>query len=168
MFYFLHFIAKESLGIGTKNSWSIGLSESHLFSLFLHAPLRSKQAPRAKHSSKIKSMAPEYKEREEDNMNGADTPIITFNSTSLDWPAEDELEEVEVQCAGRAYLAYESRLLSLRDFLHGSSFHANNAVDSSAAAASDAAEENNKKEYDLLNMSEKKLDKLNYYQVLQR
>ena len=112
-------------------------------------------------------MAPEYKEREEDNMNGADSPIITFNSTSLDWPAEDELEEIEVQCAGRAYLAYESSLLSLRDFLHGSSFHANNAVDSSAATDTAAADEN-KKEYDLLNMSEKKLDKLNYYQVLQR
>ena len=115
-------------------------------------------------------MAPEYKEREEDNMSGADSPIITFNSTtSLDWPADDELEEVEVQCAGSAYLAYESRLLSLRDFLHGSSFHSNNAgdVDSSAANASDAAVEN-KKEYDLINMTEKKLAKLNYYQVLQR
>ena len=112
-------------------------------------------------------MAPEYKERE-DNMSGADGPIITFNST-LDWPAEDELEEVEVQCAGRAYLAYESRLLSLRDFLHGSSFHANNVngVDSSAANSSAAAEESTK-EYDLLTMSEKKLAKLNYYQVLQR
>ncbi len=116
-------------------------------------------------------MAPEYKEREEDNMNGADSPIITFNSTSLDWPADDELEEVEVQCAGRAYLAYESRLLSLRDFLHGSSFHnqGNNTggVDSSAAGANADADES-KKEYDLLSMSAKKLAKLNYYQVLQR
>jgi hypothetical protein len=166
--YFMNFIAKESLvGIGTKNSWC---SVCRITS-FLHLALRTKQAAstRAKHFvHKTKSMAPEYKEREEDNMNGADTPIITFNSTSLDWPAEDELEEVEVQCAGRAYLAYESRLLSLRDFLHGSSFHANNAVDSSAADASAAADESNKKEYDLLNMSEKKLDKLNYYQVLQR
>eukprot|EP00986_Skeletonema_menzelii_P011600 scaffold6046_cov158-Skeletonema_menzelii.AAC.4 len=101
-------------------------------------------------------------------MSDADSPIITFNST-LDWPAEDELEEVEVQCAGRAYLAYESRLLNLRDFLHSSSFHANNVngVDSSAADASAASDES-MKEYDLLNMSEKKLAKLNYYQVLQR
>ncbi|KAL7438068.1 hypothetical protein ACHAXM_006023 [Skeletonema potamos] len=113
-------------------------------------------------------MAPEYKEREEDNMNGADIPIITFNSTSLDWPADDELEEVEVQCAGRAFLAFESRLLSLRDFLHDSSFH-NKGNDTGGVAASDsAAADDNKKEYDLLSMSEKKLAKLNYYQVLQR
>ena len=119
-------------------------------------------------------MAPEYKEREEDiNMNG-DSPIITFNSAAaLDWPDElDELEEVEVQCAGRAYLAYESRLLSLREFLHGSSFHNQgintNGLDASSANASAADDDNNKKEYDLLTMSERKLSKLTYYQVLQR
>jgi len=44
------------------------------------------------------SMAPEYKEREEDSNNMSDgNPIITFSS-ALDWP-EEPLEEVEVQCA---------------------------------------------------------------------
>ena len=100
-------------------------------------------------------------------MSDADSPIITFSESSLDWP--DELEEVEVQCAGSAYLAYESRLLSLRDFLHDSTFHNNTAggTDSSAANTRATATET-KKEYDLLSMSERKLAKLSYYQVLQR
>ena len=112
-------------------------------------------------------MAPEYKEREEDSNNMSDgSPIITFSS-ALDWP--DELEEVEVQCAGRAYLAYESRLLNLREFLHGSSFHnQDNNVNAPAADASAAAGDEDGKKYDLLTMSERKLKKLTYYQVLDR
>ena len=114
------------------------------------------------------SMAPEYKEREEDSNNMSDgSPIITFSST-LDWP-EEPLEEVEVQCAGRAYLAYESRLLNLREFLHGSSFHnQDNNTNAPEADASAAAGDDDGKKYDLLTMSERKLKKLTYYQVLDR
>ena len=113
-------------------------------------------------------MAPEYKEREEDSNNMSDgSPIITFSS-ALDWP-EEPLEEVEVQCAGRAYLAYESRLLNLREFLHGSSFHNQDKnTNAPAADASATAGGDDGKKYDLLTMSERKLKKLTYYQVLDR
>lgn len=106
-------------------------------------------------------------------MRGDSSTIITFNSAAaLDWPTDDELDEVEVQCAGRGYLAYESRLLSLREFLHSSSFYNQgghtSGVDSSACNASATHENKKKKEYDLLAMSEAKLNKLTYYQVLHR
>jgi len=99
-------------------------------------------------------------------------PIITSIS-SLDWPTDD-LEETVIQCAGKSYLAYESNLLNRRDFLYSSSFYKNG--DGSAAANNDASNtstDNNgeggkKKEYDLLTMSERKLEKLSYYQVLAR
>ncbi|KAL7536125.1 hypothetical protein ACHAWF_005369 [Thalassiosira exigua] len=100
-------------------------------------------------------------------------PIVTFVS-GLDWPADDDddgLEETVIQCAGKSYLAYESRLLGRRDFLHTSSFYQNGAA-SAAATPVDSDDGGKgggkKKEYDLLTMSERKLSKLNYYQVLQR
>jgi curved DNA-binding protein CbpA len=109
-------------------------------------------------------------------------PIITFVS-ALDWPDDDaELEEVEIQCAGRSYLSYESRLLNRREFLHGSSFRSSSAAGGGTAADDcedddddDAAGKKKsgggvgaKKEFDLLTMSDRKLKKLSYYQVLSR
>jgi len=121
-------------------------------------------------------MAPELKE-EIDTMPHPE-PIVITSISSLDWPTDDDdaLEETVIQCAGRSYLAYESRLLNRREFLHSSSFYrsANNASSSSSSASAKAAlvdddkDGDKKKEYDLLNMSERKLSKLNYYQVLQR
>ena len=112
-------------------------------------------------------MAPEFKETIDDNMPHPE-PIITSVS-ALDWPAEEELEETTLQCAGKSYLAYESRLLNRREFLHSSSFYkTDNDASDASATPSGGEEEGKKKEYDLLNMSERKLKKLNYYQVLQR
>lgn len=90
------------------------------------------------------------------------TPIA-----ALDWPTTP-LKTATIERAGRSYLTYESRLLNRRPFLHSSSFYQaqNNATTSSATAP--VEEEKKKKEYDLLTMSETKLEKLNYYQVLQR
>ena len=88
-------------------------------------------------------------------------PIAT-----LDWPTSP-LSTAKIERAGSSYLAYESRLLNRRSFLHSSSFYQkqqNGAVDSSTGTTT----EEKKKEYDLLTMSERKLKKLNYYQVLQR
>ncbi|KAL7528175.1 hypothetical protein ACHAXR_005911, partial [Thalassiosira sp. AJA248-18] len=89
---------------------------------------------------------------------------------------DDGLEETILQCAGKSYLAYESRLLNRREFLHSSSFYqtANAAAASSSSSTNNDNDDpttnnkNNKKEYDLLTMSERKLAKLNYYQVLHR
>jgi len=113
-------------------------------------------------------------------------PIITFVS-ALDWPEDDdELEDVSIQCAGRSYLSYESRLLDRRTFLHGSSFRSSSSgvgAGTSASASAGANDDDdddddaaadgkkkptNKKEYDLLTMSDRKLKKLSYYQVLSR
>ena len=103
-------------------------------------------------------------------------PLITFVS-GLDWPADDaELGDTFIQCAGRSYLAYESRLLDKRTFLHGSSCIASNASsvvddnddDDDAAGGGGGKGKSSKKEYDLLTMSDKKLKKLSYYQVLSR
>ncbi|KAL3802145.1 hypothetical protein ACHAW5_000230 [Stephanodiscus triporus] len=112
-------------------------------------------------------------------------PIITFVS-SLDWPDDDaEVEEAVIQCAGKSYLAYESRLLDRRGFLHGSSFRSTADGGPSSSSSSmpvdgddDDDDDGNdggrkkklsgKKEYDLLTMSDRKLKKLNYYQVLSR
>ena len=111
-------------------------------------------------------------------------PIITFVS-ALDWPDDDaELEDVSIQCAGRSYLSYESRLLDRRGFLHGSSFRSSSSsggagTSSAAGAANDDDDDDDdaaadgkkkpiKKEYDLLTMSDRKLKKLSYYQVLSR
>ncbi|KAL9181374.1 hypothetical protein ACHAXT_010179 [Thalassiosira profunda] len=98
-------------------------------------------------------------------------PIVVTPVSALDWPADDELEETVIQCAGSSFLAYESRLLGRRDFLHGSSFYqAQNG--SSATAKGQPAEDEDaggkKKEYDLLTLSDRKLKKLSYYQVLSR
>ncbi|KAL3793144.1 hypothetical protein HJC23_005646 [Cyclotella cryptica] len=91
------------------------------------------------------------------------TPI-----SPLDWPST--LLTGQIQRAGRSYLAYESRLLNRRHFLHSSSFYQQqqNGTASSASLTSAQAVEEKKKEYDLLAMSERKLKKLSYYQVLQR
>ena len=102
-------------------------------------------------------------------------PVITFVS-GLDWPAdESELVDIDVQCAGRSYLAYESRLLERRPFLHCSSYASSAASSSGAIYDNDDGDDDavgpakgKKKEYDLLTMSEKKLKKLSYYQVLSR
>lgn len=97
-------------------------------------------------------------------------PVVISSVASLDWPAEDALEETVVQCAGKSYLAYESRLLGRRDFLHDSRFRrregAADADDGPPPAPAEAG--GKKKEYDLLTMSERKLKKLSYYQVLHR
>ena len=119
-------------------------------------------------------------------------PIITFVS-SLDWPTtttttDDDaginnspsppLDEIIIQCAGKSYLAYESRLLNRRTFLHNSAYHcrpssihgANSSNDNNGNDETTAAtkKSNNKKEYDLLSLSSRKLQKLSYYQVLSR
>ena len=100
-------------------------------------------------------------------------PIITRIS-SLDWPSEDDAEEtVVVQCAGKSYLAYESRLLNRRTFLHSSSYYqsANNnnaTVNVDNDDDDDDAAGKKKKEYDLLTLSDRKLKKLSYYQILSR
>lgn len=99
-------------------------------------------------------------------------PIITSVS-SLDWPTDD-LEETVIQCAGKSYLAYESHLLDRRDFLHSSSFNKNNNGSAANASATPSSDDENeadgkkKKEFNLLTMSERKLEKLSYYQVLHR
>lgn len=89
------------------------------------------------------------------------TPIA-----SLDWPTTP-LQTSRIERAGTSYLAYESRLLNRRSFLHSSSFYQRAQNGSTNNDAESPAEEK-KKEYDLLTMSERKLQKLNYYQVLQR
>ncbi|KAL7490284.1 hypothetical protein ACHAW6_016032 [Cyclotella cf. meneghiniana] len=91
------------------------------------------------------------------------TPI-----SPLDWPST--LLTGQIQRAGRSYLAYESRLLNRRHFLHSSSFYhqQQNGTASSSSSTTAQAVDEKKKEYDLLAMSERKLNKLNYYQVLQR
>ena len=120
-------------------------------------------------------------------------PIITFVS-SLDWPstitADDDddvapppLDEIIIQCAGKSYLAYESRLLNRRTFLHNSAYHcrpssssihgaannnSNNNGNDEATTTAATKKSNNKKEYDLLSLSSRKLQKLSYYQVLSR
>ena len=106
------------------------------------------------------------------------TPIITRIS-SLDWPGDGDdndscLEETAIQCAGSDYLAYESRLLNRRTFLHSSSYYqsknSKNGANAASADNNDAADTTTKgkKEYDLLTLSERKLSKLTYYQVLSR
>ena len=99
-------------------------------------------------------------------------PIITRIS-SLDWPSEDDAEEtVVVQCAGKSYLAYESRLLNRRTFLHSSSYY--QAANNNNAIVDDNDDDNDdtgggkKKEYDLLTLSDRKLKKLSYYKILSR
>ena len=125
-------------------------------------------------------------------------PITTFVS-SLDWPtttttadadADDDaginspppLDEIIIQCAGKSYLAYESRLLNRRTFLHNSAYHCrpssssssihgaanNNSNNNGNDEATTTKKSNNKKEYDLLSLSSRKLQKLSYYQVLSR
>lgn len=108
-------------------------------------------------------------------------PTITFVS-SLDWPADNSddnsscpLEEIVVQCAGKAYLAYESRLLNRRTFLHNSRYYQSSTSSAliDGNGANDTNDEANnkkssKKEYDLLTLSSRKLQKLSYYQVLSR
>ena len=94
-------------------------------------------------------------------------PLIT-RIAGLDWPSDDELEETTIQCAGSSYLAYESRLLNKRTFYHNSSFHQTNNSDDDEANVDDPTDGKTKKEYDLLALSERKLDKLTYYQVLSR
>ena len=118
-------------------------------------------------------------------------PIITFVS-SLDWPTTTTttdadaginsppppLDEIIIQCAGKSYLAYESRLLNRRTFLHNSAYHcrpssihgANSSNDNNGNDETTAAtkKSNNKKEYDLLSLSSRKLQELSYYQVLSR
>lgn len=117
-------------------------------------------------------------------------PTITFVS-ALDWPTANSnddykddngtdghaLEEVVVQCAGRAYLAYESRLLNRRTFLHDSRYNASSTTTSPSNHGGSSSGRNNdknsnnnklKKEYDLLSLSSRKLQKLSYYQVLSR
>jgi DnaJ family protein C protein 2 len=89
------------------------------------------------------------------------TPIA-----SLDWPTKP-LQTARIERAGSSYLAYESRLLNRRAFLHSSSFYQKQNGTTSEPTSSSEPEET-KKEYDLLAMSERKLSKLNYYQVLQR
>eukprot|EP00580_Thalassiosira_gravida_P018790 CAMPEP_0201670286 /NCGR_PEP_ID=MMETSP0494-20130426/26347_1 /ASSEMBLY_ACC=CAM_ASM_000839 /TAXON_ID=420259 /ORGANISM="Thalassiosira gravida, Strain GMp14c1" /LENGTH=674 /DNA_ID=CAMNT_0048151303 /DNA_START=60 /DNA_END=2084 /DNA_ORIENTATION=- len=115
-------------------------------------------------------MPPEHKE-EVDNMPHPE-PIITSVS-SLDWPTDDDaVEDTIIQCAGKSYLAYESRLLNRRDFLHTSSFYQSENGGNDAASPLGGTEGGDngekKKEYDLLTMSERKLGKLSYYQVLHR
>jgi len=94
--------------------------------------------------------------------------------SSLDWPSpSDEGATVTVQCAGSSYLAYESRLLDRRPFLHDSSFNeSDEGKGGSATATSSDAEAGpgdgkKKKDIDLLSLSERKLNKLSYYHVLQ-
>ena len=82
----------------------------------------------------------------------------------LDW--DDDLPEVTIERAGSAYLAYESFLYGIRDFLHGSS--SNNADGGDGADGDGEGAGKKKKEYDLLTISERKLNKLTYYQVLHR
>jgi len=95
-------------------------------------------------------------------------PLITRIS-SLDWPSDDELEETTIQCAGSSYLAYDSRLLNKRTFYHNSSYHQiNNKEDDEANVDDPTTAGKTKKEYDLLSLSERKLNKLTYYQVLSR
>jgi len=95
-------------------------------------------------------------------------PLITRIS-SLDWPSDDELEETTIQCAGSSYLAYESRVLNKRTFYHNSSYHqTNNSDDDNEVTADNNDGGKAKKEYDLLSLSERKLNKLTYYQVLSR
>ena len=99
-------------------------------------------------------------------------PIVITPVSALDWPADDDLEETVIQCAGSSFLAYESRLLGRRDFLHGSSFYQAQNGSSAAAAKGQQTEDEDaggkKKEYDLLTLSDRKLKKLSYYQVLSR
>ena len=90
------------------------------------------------------------------------TPIA-----SLDWPTTP-LQTARVERAGSSYLAYESRLLNRRSFLHSSSFYQKQNGGTAASSSVAPEEDEKKKEYDLLTMSERKLKKLNYYQVLQR
>ena len=121
-------------------------------------------------------------------------PLITFVST-LDWPDDFDNDDVAttttttstsvVQCAGRGYLAYESRLLGKRDFLFNSTCTSTTnggrgGDPSSSSVDNDSDEEGNgssssnkkttttKKEYDLLTLSDRKLKKLSYYHVLSR
>ena len=84
----------------------------------------------------------------------------------LDW--DDDLPEVTIERAGSAYLAYESHLYGLRDFLHGTSFHNNADGGEQTGDGSGEGAGKKKKEYDLLTISDRKLKKLNYYQVLGR
>jgi DnaJ family protein C protein 2 len=94
-------------------------------------------------------------------------PVITPVAT-LDWPSTP-LATSTIQCAGRSYLAYESRALNLRTFLHSSSFYQQANGSSNANDAADNEDDaEKKKDYDLLTMSDRKLKKLSYYQVLQR
>lgn len=114
-------------------------------------------------------------------------PVVITPVSGLDWPTADDGDEcgpeeeqtVAVQCAGRSYLAYEARLLGRRDFLHTSSFYKSAEGGDAAAALAvsgtggggdddQGGGGKNKKEYDLLAMSERKLSKLSYYQVLGR
>jgi len=95
-------------------------------------------------------------------------PLITRIS-SLDWPSDDdELEETTIQCAGSSYLAYESLSSKRRTFYHNSSYHQTNNSDNDEANVDDPTGGKTKKEYDLLSLSERKLNKLTYYQVLSR
>lgn len=99
-------------------------------------------------------------------------PLITFVST-LDWP--DDFDDDDggattstsvVQCAGRGYLAYESRLLGKRDFLFHStctkrvngrrvgdpSLVDNDSDDDEGNNSSNKKTTSTKKEYDLLTL----------------
>ena len=105
-------------------------------------------------------------------------PLITFVST-LDWP--DDFDDDDggattstsvVQCAGRGYLAYESRLLDKRDFLFhstctkrvngrvggdpSSSLVDNDSGDDEGNNSSNKKTTSTKKEYDLLTLSDRK------------
>ena len=95
------------------------------------------------------------------------TTITITPVSTLDWPTTP-LKTARIERAGSSYLAYESRLLNRRSFLHSSSYYQKQQNNGDTATTATSAVEAKKKEYDLLTMSERKLDKLNYYQVLHR
>ena len=97
----------------------------------------------------------------------ADPVVVPI--AGLDWP--DALEDVEVQRAGSAYLAFEARLLGRRDFLAGSRFYRPANGDGAAPSLEGGERDGGgkkEKEYDLFVLSERKLEKLSHYQILHR
>jgi DnaJ family protein C protein 2 len=88
------------------------------------------------------------------------SPIITKVADSLDWPSENILLTLTVQCAGRGFLAYQAIAAAAHDPF------ANLTDDEEETAEEETAEEAALPHFNLFDLSEPQLEALNYYQVL--
>lgn len=91
-------------------------------------------------------------------------PKITAHVESLDWPKEEELETITVECAGKSFLVYHSLFTAGDDFPFESSDEKEDDDESDTGV--EEKKDDMPPPIDLFQLSEHDLEEIDYYKVL--